>query len=325
MAYRKKYLKYKQKYLQLKNQYGGEFDGKKFEENNELCEEQKIKNKYNDCDACYYRHEHITDPAPAPPDTNLNIYRSINIDKAPSVCNNLNSVTKYFDPKHFISSDSNPPNTSNPPEYKITKWTIDPTNDPPTYSFIPVADIASHLLNVESFHGLKSYTKNSNTREYIIFKHPKEIHTLCAEGNIVWVSKESKVGSTTIDSCMFVVIILNDESKICIHHNMQDELPALAMDDKNNEVFFFNFYEQNLYCIINILNRSSVNNDNIKHIYLISPMDIQSVYVKYYNLYFKNLVLENPNKITLIQGNSEYNIIVNDNNEILNLQNIKRL
>lgn len=175
------------------------------------------------------------------------------------------------------------------------------------------------------FHGLKSYTKSSDTREYIISNHTDEIHTLCAEGNIVWVSKESKVGSTTIDSCMFVVIILNDESKICIHHNLQDEMSFLATDVIDGvDNHFFNFYEQNLYSIDNILNRSSVNNGNIKHIYLISPMNIKSDYENYYKLYFENLVLENPNKITLIKGNAEYNIIVNDNNEILNLQNSMR-
>ena len=53
--------------------------------------------------------------------------------------------------------------------------------------------------------------------------YPDDIDTLCAEGNVVWVSANSKVGSTKVDSCIFVILILNDNSKICIHHVVSDD------------------------------------------------------------------------------------------------------
>ena len=52
---------------------------------------------------------------------------------------------------------------------------------------------------------------------------PTDIDTLCAEGNVVWVSANSRVGSTKVDSCIFVIFILNDNSKICIHHVVSDD------------------------------------------------------------------------------------------------------
>ena len=75
-------------------------------------------------------------------------------------------------------------------------------------------------MTEEDYHSIKSYIIEEE--QVKIRKHDINISLLCMEGNIVWVTRGSKVGSGGVDSCMFVIIILNDGSKICLHHNVVD-------------------------------------------------------------------------------------------------------
>lgn len=211
-----------------------------------------------------------------------------------SVCTNLKMVEKYFNVDE---------------KYKLTLWN--------SSNFIDISYDTSNILNSDFYYGLKSYKKEAWSKDkYIISKHTVDIHTLCGEGNIVWVTEKSKVGSTTIDSCMFVIIILNDNSKICIHHNMLDEYNMLA---EFSGEYFYNIYDNNKDTIVKIFEKSGITSINIVNIYLISPLDIKESYNKYYNLY-KTLILNNDSKINLIQGCKNYDIIVNHKNEIQNIQ-----
>ena len=118
------------------------------------------------------------------------------------------------------------------------------------------------------------------------------------------------------DSLFEVVIILNDNSKICIHHNYIDEHSKFA---KSSGEYFYNIYDNNKDTILEIFKKSGITSINIVNIYLISPLNIKEAYNKYYNLY-KTLILNDDSKINLIQGYKNYNIIVNHKNEIQNIQ-----
>ena len=190
MNYYEKYLKYKTKYINLKNLLGGDYES--LQRN---CESEIEINKFENCIHCYYQYTSSVNE-----DDQSKSYSIRNPKKSFSVCNLHYKTKKYFDINDIR-------------EMKIF--------DDRTSQFILIPDRAIyniHLLNPDIFRGIKSifFDSINNGRIYKIGRYPETIDTLCAEGNLVWVNKESKVGTTGIDSCMFVVIILEDESKIKI-------------------------------------------------------------------------------------------------------------
>jgi hypothetical protein len=289
MDYKTKYLKYKNKYLLLKNQIGGVIESLK-----ESCKTQIKTNPYHSCPACYYKHQHIIKNEGDEHYDIYNTYRTTFPNKTLSVCTDMRGVEKYFIPD---------------PSYNLSIWNGE--------NFTDISYVSENILNTENYEGIKSYSVNASNH-YTISLHDGDIHTFCAEGNIVWVSQNSKVGSTNIDTCMFVVIILNNGSKVCIHHHLQDE-----QNDDNPEYFttegqiFKNFYENHPENIITILNNSGISNENIIKIYLIT--EHLSAYDKYTRIYYE-LVDGNPDmdKFVNIDGQS-LDIIVDASNNILKI------
>ena len=294
MDYKQKYLKYKSKYFILKNQIGG-LD---YNELNEKCNEQIKKDKFNNCTYCHYEHLGLDNTNVKDANIDLkNLYRIQHPNKVFSVCTDHYLIKKYFEIQ---------------PEYKLEKY-----ND---ISFFEIPYTKENILNAELFYGLKSYKINCNQR-YDIELYPKKIHTFCAEGNIVWVNKESKVGSTNVSSCMFAVIILNDDSKICIHHNVNDSFRSLFGSTEFNVYMDMNTRGKKIdyFDLPGILDRANVKGA-VKKIYLISPD-------------FKNFDGTYPNSINIIKKYTDlstniikmdtygdYDIIVDDNNNILNIK-----
>lgn len=195
--YKGKYIKYKNKYLQLKELTGGT------PELNDECNRQiELKGIHSVCDKCKYVHN--TDKKD--PFTNTSTPEC--------VLPTMMSASGIADQKDNILFFNHPQNPENP--NKILKY------NPVTNIFDIIAD-RRMLMNDREYKSIKSYSINLVRRVLYIEMYPFNISTFCGEGNIVWVTKGSKVGSTGLDSCMFAVIVLNNGSKICIHHNVYDE------------------------------------------------------------------------------------------------------
>jgi hypothetical protein len=203
-SYKIKYLKYKNKYLELKKLVGGTIDT--VEQLNEKCEEEIKIDKFGDCPHCSYIHL-----------TNLGPGKS-NI-LTPRICYDHKSNEIYFYNTQISRI--------------INKFNII------TERFLPIKTLI--LLDTNKYFNISSYDINCNNISCKISMHPNDIDTLCPEGNIIWVNKNSKVGSTNINSCSFVVLILSDESKICIHHNKldTDEYEDALLPDKKNPSYFY--------------------------------------------------------------------------------------
>lgn len=312
--YRQKYFKYKTKYLQLKQQLGGsmtksyKLDSKNpvdFNEINEKCDEQIRKDPFNNCTYCHYGHFGIENKSVVDANKDVkNLYQIQHPGKAFSVCSGHGAIKKYFEVE---------------PGLKLEQYN-DVSN-----TFFEIPYIQDNILNADLFYGLKSYKVNCS-QDYDIEMYPKKIHTICAEGNIVWVNKESKVGSTGVDSCMFAVIILDDESKICIHHNVIDsfDFPGSVTNDniyikRNSTDVTFNLNE--------ILNRAKLSSSNIKRIYLITRDEDSYDGTDNYGLGGIRNIIKTYNDISsdkiikIIDSKVKgYDIIVNDDNNILNIK-----
>ena len=282
MDYYEKYLKYKNKYITLKNLIGGNFEQLDTE-----CKLETNNNQFENCVHCYYQYNinavqpniALTDP--------VHKYKIRNPNKSFSTC------TDHHMTEHYFKIDK---------IGQILKW------NNKMFDYINPKD-SIYLLNTDIYKGIKSiYFDNiiENKRIYKIKRFTEPLDTLCAEGNIVWVTKNSKVGTTGIDSCMFVVIILEDESKICIHHNILD------IYKEYNEVegkYYFNF--SNLDNLEHIIKNSTIG--EIKEIYLIGE-DIE----RYETLLAYYLKLKNP----LIKIIENGHFIVNNNNEIIKIEKL---
>lgn len=316
-TYKNKYLKYKSKYLTLKNQFGG-LD---FNELNEKCTEQIKKNNFDDCTYCHYSH--ITNEHSIVKNANSeikNLYSIQNPGKSFSACTDHYKLKKYFE----VESG-----------FKLEKYN-DLSN-----SFFEIPYTKDNILNTDLFYGLKSYKINCD-QDYDIELHPKKIHTLCAEGNIVWVTKDSKVGSTGVDSCMFAVIILNNETKICIHHNIIDSVDYGAFDSEtiyDDNVYIKRNGQDVKFSLSEIFSRAKINPSDIKKVYLITRdkqsydgsdemglKDLLKGASKYYDDVIRNIIGEYnsmaPGKVIEIIDSKykAYDIIVDDNNNILNIK-----
>ena len=189
MNYQQKYLKYKQKYLELKKIIGG--NAQTYDALKTSCEVQKTNDPYNNCSNCFYNYN-IGIRADGFDQSHRDTQGNIIPDRLKSyrLCNSMiGTIESYFN--HALRTNIVCHNDTMP----------------------------SHNLVLESqrYHNIEDIDQ---TRLQVF---PTDIDTLCAEGNVVWVSANSKVGSTKVDSCIFVIFILNDNSKICIHHVVSDD------------------------------------------------------------------------------------------------------
>jgi hypothetical protein len=195
--YKQKYLKYKSKYLQFKKLTGGT------PELNAECEKQiKENGKYSECDKCKYFHNTtIEDPK---------------TKTSQSICE-LPTGMKMLYGKLQADLQENIVFFNHPQNIDDSRKVLKYNTQSKTFVNEPSRNM---LMDYKLYKSIKSYLPKEKSK---ITLYPEDIETFCAEGNIIWVSKNSKVGSAGIDSCMFVIIFLNDDTKICIHHNILDD------------------------------------------------------------------------------------------------------
>ena len=70
----------------------------------------------------------------------------------------------------------------------------------------------------ENFMSIKLNIKLNDSNDYKILKtNAREVHTICSEGNLVRVNNQSLVASGVMTSCLFGIILLKNDHKICFH------------------------------------------------------------------------------------------------------------
>jgi hypothetical protein len=202
--YQSKYLKYKNKYLVLKNivypiinliQKGGtpEFDTLA-----NSCLEQ-IKNNNADCTNCYFFHSNVQN---SQTHTSKKCFPQILPVYFYDKSDNIDVIKKFLNKEDA--------NIDNFKHYNMLEY------------FDEIDVNLDSFLKPSEYNNVSSYTVASNI--ITINKYQSDVSTFCGEGNIVWVSKNSRVGTTGITSCLFVLMILDDDSKLCIHHTLGDTL-----------------------------------------------------------------------------------------------------
>ena len=133
--------------------------------------------------------------------------------------------------------------------------------------------------------------------------NPIDNDVICAEGNIVYVTPNSRVASTTIDSCLFVIIILNNGCKICIHHNVFDVQPFVEQK---------NFSDINSFIFSNIRSSLQRNNLTINRFYFCGD----NIEGDYDNLIYTYKKL-NPNAEEVRYNDSSVRFLVNNVNQVV--------
>jgi hypothetical protein len=160
------------------------------------------------------------------------------------------------------------------------------------------------FLNPRIFTNISSYNVDL-AGNITIQRYPNTIHTFCAEGNIVWVNKQSKVGTVGITSCFFVLIILNDESKLCIHHALGD-IMVEGIDGQKN-------YTNKSY-LRQILEQVKGNINSIKYI-----GSLHYYYNYFKQTYIEYLKITQPRE-TIQYGGGDGHYIIDDSNNIILLK-----
>lgn len=238
--YREKYLKYKTKYLELKKLTGGT------PELNAECEKQIEEHGiHGECDKCKYVHDSMVE--------NAETKTTQSVCEIPTGMMKVDGLSKA-DPKENILYFNHPENPEN--RYKILKYDLEKKY------FITEAS-RTMLMDYKLYKSIKSYLPTEKPK---IKLYPDDINTFCAEGNIVWVTKNSKVGSGGIDSCMFVIIILNDNTKICIHHNVYDNLEDFSSLEELGGKYYKNM--SNYTILREIFANSCIDKRIVNKIYL---------------------------------------------------------
>lgn len=207
--YQNKYLKYKNKYLNLKN-YGETFHkliqkggSAEFDRLAASCLAE-ITASNQSCLSCKFFHGNNptsgahTKKSCTPQDVPIYFYKPED---------NLDQFTIFFGKQITNIND----------EIKYFNTTEMDYYDPILESF----------LIPEQYRNISSYivTPDQQLGNIItITQSVDQVSTFCAEGNMVWVTNNSRVGTTGITSCMFVVLLLDNDSKLCIHHTLGDEM-----------------------------------------------------------------------------------------------------
>jgi hypothetical protein len=210
--YQNKYFKYKTKYLSLKNQVvplynlikrGGSAE---FDTLASQCLSQ-IKDGDNTCVSCKFFH--LNDKSSGSHTKKMCAPQDVPVYFFKNGEDNIDLFNKFLG-KPLISID------------ELQLFEIN--------SFDPIENvdtISQSFLNPAQYRNVCSYTVISDPilgNIITIKEFNQDVSTFCAEGNIVWVNSNSKVGTTGITSCLFVIIFLDDYSKLCIHHTIGDNL-----------------------------------------------------------------------------------------------------
>lgn len=268
MNYKDKYLKYKTKYLYLKNQIG---KGKPtIRELSEACDAQ-IRTQDENCTECVYQYS-VDD-----------ISRPVRLDGLRSTkqgCIPLDpSIQQIFGNtkvKYLLNSDG-------------------------SYSQITNPNFTDTFLNT-------NYYTNANLHFEEKFRQSLNNDVICAEGNIVQVNNGYSVASTTVDSCMFVIIILGNGNKLCVHHTMGDGRGFGKMFDKSNQSDIESF-------IFSRINRI-ISHYGISSIYMCGATDNYSDIIgQYQRILFRYQIQPIIFNIDIMGG--QYIFLVNRSNQVI--------
>lgn len=204
------------------------------------------------------------------------------------ICNNHQFNNKYFDNIILL----------NPQKYNLT-----------TTRFEVCLSTDVSLLNPRNY--INVYEDNLRNPRFSL-RRINNISTFCAEGNIVFANQNSIIGSTAINTCMFVIILLGNGDKICIHHNEYDNNSNPNITNIGNLKRLFNELKS-ISPYDRLLDFDL--NPNLKCILLTEQF---SVYSNIGSIYYEVLNDFNFDKIKVINTtpNETFHIIVDNNNDI---------
>ncbi len=210
--YQNKYLKYKNKYINLKNQgvplynlikRGGSAE---FDTLASQCLSQ-ISTNDNTCISCKFFHGND----------------SLSSSHTKKMCTQQDIPVYFF--KHNEDSIELISRFLSKPINNIDELQLFVLED---FDIIEdIAIIANSFLKPSLYHNVSSYSVIPNSdlgNQIIIQQYDHVVNTFCAEGNIVWVNGNSKVGTTGVTSCLFMILFLDDHSILCIHHTVGDDI-----------------------------------------------------------------------------------------------------
>ncbi len=157
---------------------------------------------------------------------------------------------------------------------------------------------------------------------------------ICLEGNIIFADSQSKIGSGSITSCLFIGLILNNDSCIALHLNgtLNNIYSPFNSEIKNNVMnlnFTYDNFDQyintHFNLVINTIKKIFVggitsdyffdHNNNLTYNSSIGE-SIQSIdMVKLKEIFIRKLgILRNPDQIEIIKINGAKHIIIHNGN-----------
>jgi hypothetical protein len=113
------------------------------------------------------------------------------------------------------------------------------------FEFRQIKQVPGTILEYKNSTSIRPPTEQGNI-DYRLNLIENKI-TFCAEGNIIYANRNSIIGSTNVNSCTFVIIILNNGNKITIHHNTPEEAPQFEYysNERTNPSFSIRQYLTN--------------------------------------------------------------------------------
>jgi len=272
MDYYDKYLKYKLKYVNLKIQLG---KGRpSYTELHQVCDQQIRTNPNLGCSECIYQY------TSSKTSKDIESVYTSGISKSYKHCiphekeQIFNRHIRTFE--KLIGENGDLQNIIDPIGTNDIKYILSSIN----------------YLNFDENNHDKLYLKKFND-------------TIVAEGNIVYVAKEYKVASTTIDSCLFIIIILSNGDKICLHHNMNDINYLNFSKEKN-----LTDEKSRIFGVLKYISQDF----GMKRIYMCG---INQTFGYYKNLtdYYKTLVRET--EVTIFTSDTPCIFLVNSDNQVI--------
>ncbi len=232
-SYYNKYLKYKNKYLKLKNQIGGAWEDINAESDGEVkCYENSLAHGLlkNDCPNSYYNFTKF--------DT---YFFSYNCNKEENKCkckrlgydevetNGVNCLRCMKDSRIVEGMDKEDAQriTANATKldsnFEVIK-ACNKINEAEKYfinnlkPFTQATDLKTQLKYSSPLtHILLDFNKYTNIAKNLSLQANKDL--ICLEGNILYVNQTCKVASGGITSCLFMVLVLDDNTSIVCHMN----------------------------------------------------------------------------------------------------------
>ncbi len=277
-SYYNKYLKYKNKYLKLKNQIGGAWADIEAESDGEVkCYENSLAHGLlkNDCPNSYYNFAKF-DPQffsnQCDKDENQSKckclgYNNVKTDGVKCLrCMKDKRFVEGMDKEDAQRITTNATKLNSNFEVvkacnKINEATKYFINNP--IPFAQATDLKTKLKYSSPLtHILLDFNKYTNIAKNLSLQTNKDL--ICLEGNILYVDKTCKVASGGITSCLFMVLVLDDNTCIVCHMNglLSNNLPNVFSNyiAKETNYWFthdtcFNFIKTNFSRVIGKLEK----------------------------------------------------------------------